>query len=276
MMETKVASTRLSFAVALFLTASIVAHAQVPTGKLETFPIQNEVLGGERNVNVYLPPNYNKALRYPVVYALNDAVYFEHLKITQWLDAAIARGMAPVVVVGVPDPPGMEGHPGEPGTPAYQQFMVKQLIPEVEKRYSVKAGRDGRLLLGFSSGSIILLDIALRNPECFGRIAMQSPGWMMWDRPTRKISSRTFVPDVLAAIKDARAPLPSVWMMWGDGSSEWESRSRENGKQVIAAFKSRGVAVIEGTMVKGEHTLHLGRESMAEAFGFLVGPQSGD
>lgn len=56
---------------------------------------------------------------------------------------------------------------GEGGPPRYETFLIKELLPIIEKRFSAIGLREGRAILGESMGGYGALMIATRHPDLF-------------------------------------------------------------------------------------------------------------
>lgn len=240
-------------------------------GSVESFRLPSSALGDTLDVRVYLPEGHDSARRYPAVYTFVGEVYFDRSGLTAWMDSAVAAGMEPVLVVALPGPESLEGwRPDTPEGVAFQRAIRTEVVPAVEQRYGASPDREGRRLLGFSAGANVAVDLAVRHPELFGRVAAQSPGWMFQEEG--RISTH-FLGEAVAHVEAAGgARLPAFWFVWGDGASEWESRSRANGEEVMRALRSRGAEVRQGTPIPGDHGLHQIRASLQEAFAFLLAP----
>ncbi|HYE25643.1 MAG TPA: alpha/beta hydrolase-fold protein [Clostridia bacterium] len=252
----------------LLLTITTPAFAAV-RGKLERFPLQSKQFATTYDVHVYLPPAYDPAKRYPVIYCTYDGVYFERVPMVEAYERALGGGAKEAVIIGIPDTPGYEGMPGFPEADKYRTMVVEELVPAVESRYSVAKDRAGRRLLGFSHGGVKLLNVVAAHPAVFSRIAMQSPGWLVWDKEYKKIEREIF-DEAAAELRSAGSALPTVWMTWGDGSTEWESRSRKQGDRMAAILRGKDAEVTLGKLVKGDHGLDLATQSFDEAFAFLL------
>jgi hypothetical protein len=66
-------------------------------------------------------------------------------------------------------------HPTDPAL-RQEAYLVKVVLPFIEKTYPVQTRREGRVLLGFSKSGWGAWSLLLRNPELFGRAAA-------WDAP---------------------------------------------------------------------------------------------
>lgn len=219
---------------------------------------------GEEAIEVVarLPEGYRTDERLPFVLILHGTWHFnaEH-----GLERLLNEEMPRAVVVALPIPEGQ--------TAADQGRALRGTIwPAIVARYPGVAEAPMRGVMAFSSGANDALSIALREPDMFDRVALQSPGWMAWDRRTWVIGSD--VTDEAVAEAEAIAPgrYPDIWFIWGDADEEWERRSRENGARVIAALVGRGVRVTDGGTVPGGHDGRLLATTLKPALDWLLRP----
>lgn len=166
------------------------ARAVTPDG---TFMVDSRVLGGQRRINVALPPGYaGSRRRFPVLYLLDGGTVQEDFpKITDFVSQMTAAGvLAPMIVVGI------EGvdrkhdltHPAtfaddrkllptSGGSSPYRRFLVDELRPWVRTRYRVN-GRSG--LIGESLAGLFVVETFLREPQAFDAYLAASPS-LWWD-----------------------------------------------------------------------------------------------
>jgi enterochelin esterase family protein len=140
-----------------------------------------------RAIPVYLPPGYDTGTqRYPTLYLLagfngrgttllNDTVWDEN--IADRLDRLIASGaMRPMIVV-MPDcltRLGGSQYINSSATGRYEDHLVDELVPHVDRTYRTLAARDFRAVCGKSSGGYGALMLAMRHPDVFGAVASHS------------------------------------------------------------------------------------------------------
>jgi enterochelin esterase-like enzyme len=129
---------------------------------------------GHRDIRVYLPPGYQETVSYPVVYCQDGEDFFNFGRI-----ATIAQRLIleeewdPFVVIGVDVDKKLrtsEYKPGESRHEVYTRFFANELIPDVEKHFSVRRTSDQRLLAGDSLGGAVSMSLALRYPHLFARV----------------------------------------------------------------------------------------------------------
>jgi enterochelin esterase-like enzyme len=156
------------------LSACITSFAQ--SGKvLDNETMKSRILNMDRKYAVYLPPDYETSQRsYPVLYLLHGGgddhtgwVQFgEVLDIT---DKAIKEGLSTSMIIIMPD--GNTGKRGFfndiKGEWLYEDFFFNEFMPEVEKRYRIKATKKYRAVAGLSMGGGGSFMYALHHPELF-------------------------------------------------------------------------------------------------------------
>ena len=60
------------------------------------------------------------------------------------------------------------------GRRPYEDFFLRELLPAVERKYRVRAGRANRAISGASMGGYGALHMAFRHPELFGAVSAHS------------------------------------------------------------------------------------------------------
>lgn len=135
----------------------------------------SKILKAERNVAIYLPPDYDTSQRnYPVLYLLHGAgddqtgwVQFgEVLRIT---DKAIKEGVATPMVIVMPDAfTNRLGYFNDVrGDWNYEDYFFNELMPYVENKYRIKKEKRFRAIAGLSMGGGGSFMYALHHPELF-------------------------------------------------------------------------------------------------------------
>jgi enterochelin esterase family protein len=171
--------------------------------------IESRVLGGNpcgdptaRRVPVYLPPSYdeNSSRRYPVVYLLtgftsrgrallNDAAWSP--PIDDRMDALIDRertrpgsgcGCGEMILV-MPDcltRYGGSQYLNSSATGRYQDHLIEEVIPHIDRRFRTLAERAHRGVAGKSSGGYGALVLGMLRSDTFAAVASHS-GDMLFD-----------------------------------------------------------------------------------------------
>ncbi|MCP4653874.1 MAG: PQQ-binding-like beta-propeller repeat protein, partial [bacterium] len=141
-------------------------------GRFETLPWKSEILDNEREVRVYLPPGYDDGEeRYPLLVVHNGGRYLEHGKFDHTLDNLVGKSVAPLVVAFL-----SRGGYAEFGSQAaeYSQAVAEELVPLLDDRYRTVARPEARAMMGTFNAAAISIFAALKRPDLFGRVAVQS------------------------------------------------------------------------------------------------------
>ncbi|HOU30053.1 MAG TPA: alpha/beta hydrolase-fold protein [Bacteroidales bacterium] len=173
----------------------------VPHGNVSKVWYKSSVLGMERRMYVYTPAGYETGKgKYPVFYLLHGAGGDEDAwtnmgRAAQILDNLIAQGKAkPMIVVMTNGNANQAGAQNEvPPVPAqdmqsleayqryagkFEEHLVKDVKPYIEKNYRVLTGRDNTAIAGLSMGGAHTQTITFDNPGMFGYIGVFSMGLM--------------------------------------------------------------------------------------------------
>lgn len=160
--------------------ASPTPTCQQEQGRLEQASYRSQVVSRDVPLWLYLPPCY------PLDAEQLSPVFFFHGKPfdqTHWLsleliatyEAGLSTGRwrrALLVFPNIPEPLFSQSD-GGPGS--YEQEFMEVVLPEIESRFvRVSTGLEPGLA-GISRGGIWALEIGMRHPEVFGRVAALSP-----------------------------------------------------------------------------------------------------
>jgi enterochelin esterase-like enzyme len=148
-------------------------------GKLELVEYDSSTVGIKRKTRVYTPPGYSADKKYPVLYLLHGIGGDEN----EWardgapeviLDNLYAdKKLVPMIVVlpngrASKDVTSRDPIPRQsPAFAVFEKELLTDLIPFVEKNYSVKADRESRALAGLSMGGGQALNFGLNNLDTF-------------------------------------------------------------------------------------------------------------
>jgi hypothetical protein len=251
-----------AFAALLLFGAASDAWAQV--GRIETFHFASRNVADPVEVETYFPAGARPGEKLPVVLILASEAYFEpRIGLHEKLDAAMGLSLPRAVVVAVRMSVYREPE-------RYARLLDRELLPALHARWPGLAAYPVKGLLGFSRGANDTLDVALQAPAVAERVALLSPGWLIYD-PARQKIVENITPDAVGRIDQAPAgDYPRFWFAWGDGESEWERRSCENGAAIIAALRARGMQAEQGASASGDHGLRLLSDLLLPALDWLL------
>ena len=130
----------------------------IPHGKVElslSYPTRNY---GMRKVTIYTPPGYSTAQKYPVVY-LHHGIGGNEVSwvgmgsnegdAANVMDFLLSKQMAKPMIVVMPDG---NVKTASDAFGAFDDVLLKDLIPWVESHYSVATDADSRAIAGLSMG----------------------------------------------------------------------------------------------------------------------------
>ena len=165
----------------------------VDYGKVETITYHSNFCGRDKQAIVILPAGYSQSEKYPVLYvnhgifgSANDMLN-DDLGIQVISGNLMAKGEAEKMIIVLTNMWSSKTLPNPPMAftdevaESYDNFLydiTEDLIPYIEKNYSVKTGRENRAISGFSMGGREGIYIGISKPELFGYIggACPAPG----------------------------------------------------------------------------------------------------
>jgi len=151
----------------------------IERGKIELVEYDSTTVGLPRKARVYTPPGYTTDRKYPVLYLLHgiggdENEWARHGAPDVILDNLAAdKKLVPMIVVLPNGRAGKDVTARDPipkQSPAFAAFemdLIKDLIPFIEKTYSVKSDRESRALAGLSMGGGQSLNFGLNNLDTF-------------------------------------------------------------------------------------------------------------
>lgn len=181
-----------------------VADAPVVVGNLRVHELRSRIFKNTRMVRVWLPPDYDASagMRYPVLYLNDGQNLFDPATAfagVDWGVGATAERLVgegkipPIIIVGIDNTgknrvreyvpyrsldPRIFGPQGK----RYPEFLLREVMPLIEKYYSVAKGPEHTGLGGSSLGGLITLYTQLAAPGVFGRLLIESPSLWVANR----------------------------------------------------------------------------------------------
>jgi len=151
---------------------------QVPHGTVHVHKYQSMSLGIARGLYVYTPPGYeeDRQAEYPVLYLLHGMGDTENAwtvvgRANVIVDNLLAKKMARPLIIVMPYghtpsvPPDMRSI-GNYG--AFEEDLIDDVIPYVQKCYRVSTAQKDRAIAGLSMGGGQALTVGLGNLDLFG------------------------------------------------------------------------------------------------------------
>jgi len=231
----------------------------VPHGEVRAFWYYSKVTEAWRRACVYTPPDYdtNTSARFPVLYLQHGAGEDERGWSTQGrmnfiVDNLLAAKKArPTIVVmdkgyatkpGSADATAGRGGPLS-GTSAFEEVVIKDLIPAIDAKYRTIADREHRAMAGLSMGGMQTLQIGLTHLDTFSYLgSFSGPIFGKFDVKT----------SYGGAFSDPEKFNKQVHLLWF-GAGTAEGRFIDSIKQVHEALEKTG---IKSVFVSSPGTAH--------------------
>lgn len=137
-----------------------------------------------RSVTIYLPPGYETTgQRYPVIYflhgfMLSDTLVFQLNRFNDLMDSAILSGLIRPMIFVVPNSDthfGGSFYTNSALTGNWADYIAKDVVNLIDKKYRTLADRNSRGLTGHSMGGNGALKIGMQYPDVFGAVYALSP-----------------------------------------------------------------------------------------------------
>lgn len=224
---------------------------EVVTGKIERIPDFKSKYITSRNIDIWLPADYDKQTRYSVIYMHDGQMLFDS-DITwnhqSWniddiiSDTLFSKKLKKFILVGIwndgktrhsdyfPQKPFEKLSKPErdtiskklselsksdvlftPNSDNYLKFIVRELKPLIEKKYSVKSNRENTFIGGSSMGGMISLYAICEYPQIFGGAFCMSTHW-----PGTFYTENNPFPESFLKYLDQKLPDPGKHMIYFD------------------------------------------------------------
>jgi enterochelin esterase family protein len=212
-------------------------RAEVPQGTLtDWITFDSAAWGAPVNYRVYTPPNYDALEELPVLYVTDGNDFSDErmgaMQIV--LDNRIADGKIPpliAVFVDARDPNNLRSNQREIQFLArpeeFAEMITTEAVTTIDARYRTDASRDARALVGTSYGGVFATFAGLKYPGVFGKLAIFSPAYWVFDTPDGTggadlaVGARRMSGFVQAALQSGGGDTPRKIFM-SRGISNWD------------------------------------------------------
>ena len=210
-----------------------------PQGRGLRIEVESALLQESRRVMIYSPAGQSAAAL-PVVIFQDGKAYYGWGKVPQIMDRLLARGeVQPAHLVFLPP---RERTREYAFNPAYRQFIVVELLQEIEKRLTCNGQR---VAWGASLGGLLSAQLAWDHPSLFQKVVTQSGAFLFsedMDLANPFVGRESFLRDIIAS-----GPRSINWHL-DCGTMEWLAASNRNleevlknqGSEVTLTFRNAG------------------------------------
>lgn len=250
-----------------------VALALVPDPWTSTASIHSDLLNRDMAIEVFRPPADESCSPQPVLFLFHGSGSDQR----QWMEGDFGTGVGIdaiahrlidsgritlVTIVsamidksyGVDSPPSTDTWTHGP----YESYIVEELIPGVEARYSVGGTAAERSVGGLSMGGFAALNAALRHPDLFSSVGALSPAFFVSPPADRAwiYAGGDGRHDPLSLADEGSADHQRVFLGYGDRDYNW---IRGATSELANRLTARGNSV-EPVVVSGSHDVATWRQ----------------
>src|SRR6187455_724066 len=194
-------------------------RATIPHGKIDTIKYESKTVGTNRRAIIYTPPGFSKKNKYPVLYLLHgiggdEKEWLNGGKPQVILDNLYAENKIEPMIVVMPNGRAMKDDRAGGNIfdsakvqafATFEKDLLNDLIPYIEKTFSVLTDREHRAIAGLSMGGGQSLNFGLGNLDKFAWVGGFSSA------PNTK-RPEELVPNPV----DAKNKLKMLWISCGD------------------------------------------------------------
>jgi S-formylglutathione hydrolase FrmB len=169
---------RWSLVALCFLLAPLLTAAA--SGRVECNRLLSKTLAHAVDYCVLLPPSYdaNKTQRFPILYFFHglgdDAQMFVHTGGWNLVEDMWEGKQLSEFLIVTPSAGATFYINSNDGKVRYEDFLIQEFLPGIEKKFRVKPGRANRAVSGVSMGGYGALHLAFRHPELFSSASAHS------------------------------------------------------------------------------------------------------
>jgi S-formylglutathione hydrolase FrmB len=150
------------------------------TGRVECNSVPSKILARGVPYCVVLPPSFDadKTRHFPILYFLHglgdNEQFFIHSGAWNLVEDMRDKGELGDFLIATPEARSSFYINARDGKSRYEDFLVQEFFPYIEKHYRVASGRANRAISGISMGGYGALHLAFRHPQLFSSVSAHS------------------------------------------------------------------------------------------------------
>jgi S-formylglutathione hydrolase FrmB len=150
------------------------------SGRVECNSLPSKILARSVPYCVVLPASFDadKTKHFPILYALHglgdNEQFFVHSGLWNLIEDLRDRGELKDFLIATPAAGASFYINSKDGKVRYEDFLLQEFFPFIEKRYRAAPGRAHRAITGVSMGGYGALHLAFRHPELFSSVSAHS------------------------------------------------------------------------------------------------------
>ena len=163
-----------------FILCVLCVPSSFASGRAECNTIPSKILGGNVPYCIVLPASFDadKAKRFPILYELHglgdNEQFLVHSGLWNLVEDLWEGGKMKEFVIATPAGGASFYIDAKDGKVRYEDFMLREFFPFIERKYRVSPGRANRAISGVSMGGYGALHLAFRHPQLFSAVSAHS------------------------------------------------------------------------------------------------------
>ena len=174
------ALARLHWFICVAFLLCLPATLRAATGRVECNSLPSKFVHRAVAYCVMLPPSFDadKMRHFPILYLLHglgdNEQFFIHSGEWNLVEDLREKGELQDFLIATPEGRASFYINAKDGKERYEDFLVQEFFPFIEKRYRVSPGRANRAISGISMGGFGALHLAFRHPQLFSAVSAHS------------------------------------------------------------------------------------------------------
>ena len=164
----------------LYFLCLLYVPAVVASGRVECNSVPSKILARSVPYCVVLPASFDadKTKRFPILYELHglgdNEQFFVHSGLWNLVEDQRERGELKEFLIATPAGGASFYINSRDGKVRYEDFLLREFFPFIEKKYRASPGRANRAISGVSMGGYGALHLAFRHPQLFTSVSAHS------------------------------------------------------------------------------------------------------
>jgi S-formylglutathione hydrolase FrmB len=170
----------LYFLYLLFFLYFLYLPSSFASGRVECNALSSKILARNVSYCIVLPASFDadKSRHFPILYELHglgdNEQFFVHSGLWNMVEDMRERGELKDFLIATPAGGAGFYINSKDGRVRYEDFLLQEFFPFIEKRYRVSPGRANRAISGVSMGGYGALHLAFRHPQLFSSVSAHS------------------------------------------------------------------------------------------------------
>jgi len=164
----------------LYFHCLLTIPSSFASGRVECNTIPSKVLARGVPYCIVLPASFDadKAKHFPILYELHglgdNEQFFVHSGLWNLVEDQRETGKLKDFLIATPAGGASFYINSKDGKVRYEEFLLREFFPFIEKKYRVSPGRGNRAISGVSMGGYGALHLAFRHPQLFVAVSAHS------------------------------------------------------------------------------------------------------